>query len=160
MKRIVVTVIGSATEAHHERSTAVGLYLAQAGVHLLTGGGGGVMAAVSKSFVEGAPERGLAIGIIPCEPTKPTKAKRGYPNASVELCIRTHLDGTDGPKSHSSRNHINVLSADLVVRLPGGQGTQAEWELAEAYERPRVDLQESPISEISALLHDALTRLG
>ena len=35
-----------------------------------------------------------------------------------------------------SRNHLNVLTADAVVALPGGAGTRSEVELALEYRRP------------------------
>ena len=34
-----------------------------------------------------------------------------------------------------SRNHLNVLSADVIVALPGGAGTRPEIELALEYRR-------------------------
>ena len=35
-----------------------------------------------------------------------------------------------------SRNHINVLSADAILALPGGSGTASEVELAVRYGKP------------------------
>ena len=35
-----------------------------------------------------------------------------------------------------SRNHINVLSSDVIVALPGGAGTRSEVELAVMYRKP------------------------
>src|SRR5262249_58412381 len=65
--------------------------------------------------------------------------RAGTPNAWSDLPARTPLplsgrEGTDP----LSRNHINVLTADLVVGLPGGDGTRSEMELALRYERPVV----------------------
>jgi predicted Rossmann-fold nucleotide-binding protein len=37
-----------------------------------------------------------------------------------------------------SRNHINVLSADAVVALPGGAGTRSEIDLAKRYGIPLI----------------------
>ncbi len=37
-----------------------------------------------------------------------------------------------------SRNHINVLSCEAVVALPGGQGTASEVRLAIRYGKPVV----------------------
>ena len=48
----IVGVMGSGTAPHAERARSVGQWLAQQGVHLLTGGGGGVMEAVSQAFFE------------------------------------------------------------------------------------------------------------
>lgn len=38
--------------------------------------------------------------------------------------------------SLNSRNHINILSSDAVVALPGGPGTLSEVKLALVYGRP------------------------
>ena len=61
----------------------------------------------------------------------------GYPNEWVELAIYTHLpdSGVEGTLG-SSRNHINVLSADVVVALPGREGTESEVWLATQYKVP------------------------
>jgi hypothetical protein len=63
----------------------------------------------------------------------------GYPNPWVELTIYTHLpdSGPDGTL-RSSRNHLNVLSADAIVALPGRQGTESEIWLATQYGIPIV----------------------
>jgi len=78
----------------------------------------------------------LAIGIVPGDiaANGDYTTKRGYPNRWVELAIYTHLprSGEDG-KDVLSRNHINVLSADAIVALPGGPGTQSEIALAQQY---------------------------
>ena len=42
-----------------------------------------------------------------------------------------------------SRNHINVLSSDVIVALPGDAGTLSEVELAVRYERPLIAFVES-----------------
>ena len=61
----VVGVLGSGSVAHEERARTLGRWLAGQGVHLLTGGGGGVMSAVSRAFSEVPNRRGLVIGIVP-----------------------------------------------------------------------------------------------
>ena len=90
------------------------------------------MASVSKAFHETAGRRGLVIGVLP-------SSKRGYPNPWVEIPILTHLPfsgerGTDP----LSRNHINLLSSDVVIFLPGSTGTSSEAQLAVSYQRPAV----------------------
>jgi hypothetical protein len=63
----------------------------------------------------------------------------GYPNAWVEIAIYTHLpDSGERGTLGSSRNHINILSADVVVALPGRQGTESEVWLAKQYGVPIV----------------------
>src|SRR5262249_49177719 len=86
---------------------------------------------------------GIAIGIIPGA-TAPRGAGleyhtkgAAYPNHFVDVAVFTHLPGED-PEGERSRNHINVLSADLIVALPGGAGTHAEIQLAKRYGKPVV----------------------
>jgi uncharacterized protein (TIGR00725 family) len=151
----IVGVIGSGTEAHSEKAKPLGEWLARQGVHLLTGGGGGVMESVSRAFFEVRERKGFVIGIIPgaerdgrCEP------KPGYPNRWVEIPIFTHLplSGTRGADP-MSRNHINILSSDVLVALPGAAGTASEVQLALTYDKPFVvfcDRRE----DIAGLPHD------
>ena len=135
----IVGVMGSGINAHEERAQRVGSWLALEGVHLLTGGGGGVMAAVSKAFHETAGRRGLVIGVIPSSASDPLEPKRGYPNPWVEVPIFTHLPltgerGTDP----LSRNPINLLSSEAVIFLPGRAGTASEAQLAVTFGTPSI----------------------
>ena len=107
------------------------------------------MEAVSRAFHETAPRSGLVIGIVPGRvvPLEQLEAHQpgavtydvspAYPNEWVELAIYTHLpdSGQEGTL-RSSRNHINVLSADAIVALPGGAGTASEIWLALQYGVP------------------------
>lgn len=134
----VVGVMGSGREPHVERSRRVGEWIARAGYHLLTGGGAGVMAAVTEAFVRVADRRGAAIGILPAAAGgRAGAARAGYPNPWVEIAVRTHLPAVGahgaGP---ASRNHLNVLSSDVVIVLPGSAGTASEARLAVRYGRP------------------------
>ena len=135
----IIGVMGSGSRAHAERSEPLGRWLARAGVHLLTGGGAGVMAAVSRAFSEVPDRRGLVIGVLPADGSPTSRAPAGYPNPWVELPIRTHLHelGTRGSEP-LSRNHLNVLSADVIIALPGSAGTSSEVLLALRYGRPLV----------------------
>jgi uncharacterized protein (TIGR00725 family) len=135
----LVGVLGSGIEPHVERAAPLGRWLATEGVHLLTGGGGGVMAAVSQAFAGVAGRRGLVIGILPARSAADPTPPPGYPNAWVELAIATHLALTGERGTEPlSRNHITVLSADVLVALPGGAGTRSEVLLALRYGRPVV----------------------
>ncbi|MBX3271088.1 MAG: molybdenum cofactor carrier protein [Sandaracinaceae bacterium] len=123
--------MGSGREPHTALAAPLGVWIAREGHHLLTGGGGGVMEAVSAAFVATRPRVGVCIGVLPGPDARP-----GYPNPHVEIPIRTHLPlsgalGTD-PRS---RNHVNVLSSDVIVALPGGEGTRSEVALAARYGR-------------------------
>jgi predicted Rossmann-fold nucleotide-binding protein len=148
--RTVVAVIGSGRRAD-PHSAEVGHLVATLGHDLLTGGGRGVMEAVSRAFFETSPRRGIVIGVVPgfvvgLDDLEKRVANdvgydlpTGYPNAWVELAIYTHLpdSGSDGTRA-SSRNHVNVLSADAVVALPGREGTESEIWLATRYGIPVV----------------------
>lgn len=136
----VVGVLGSGSVAHEERALTLGRWLAGQGVHLLTGGGGGVMSAVSRAFSEVPMRRGLVIGIIPgAAQWEASEPRPGYPNPWVEMAVFTHLQmsGRDGMEP-MSRNHINVLSSNVLIALPGGAGTASEVSLALRYGRPLV----------------------
>lgn len=149
-RRRVVAVIGSGRTADR-CCEEIGRLVATLGFDLLTGGGGGVMEAVTRAFVETSPRRGIAIGVIPAtvEPLEALERRDaadvvydlpdGYPNPWVELAIYTHLpDSGAGGTLRSSRNHINVLSADAIVALPGEAGTESEMWLAVQYGVPIV----------------------
>lgn len=140
----IVGVMGSGSKPYRERALRLGTWLAQQDVHLLTGGGGGVMAAVSRAFSETEGRRGLVVGILPCREEGSVLPKSGYPNPWVEIPIFTHLpfSGTKG-KEPLSRNHINVLSSDVVIALPGSAGTANEVTLALSYQRPVICYIES-----------------
>ena len=83
LARVTVGVIGSGTDEHDEHARPVGEALAELGVNLLTGGGGGVMKAVSRAFTRAA-HRGISIGISPCASlTDRATPKANYANEFV-----------------------------------------------------------------------------
>jgi uncharacterized protein (TIGR00725 family) len=140
LSRHTVGVMGSGTVEHDEYARPVGEALAGLGVNLLTGGGGGVMTAVSRAFTRSPRRQGISIGVIPCasESDRGTP-KAGYPNEFVELAIYTHLPYSGHEGTHDlSRNHINVLSCAAIVALPGEEGTAAEVSLAIRYGKPLI----------------------
>jgi uncharacterized protein (TIGR00725 family) len=132
--------MGSGTEANRERAEEVGRWLATEDVHLLTGGGPGVMDAVSRAFHQVEGRKGLVIGIFPSsEEGERYAPKEGYPNPWIEIPIYTHLPLTGKRGTEPlSRNHINVLSSDVLIALPGSHGTASEVALALRYGRPIV----------------------
>jgi len=140
LRRPVVGVMGSSVRAFEDLAAPLGRWLASIGVHLLTGGGVGTMEAVSRAFAEVQPRAGLVVGVLPADlPDGIAVPRAGYPNPFVELAIFTHLPlsgiaGTD-PRS---RNHINILSSDAVIVLPGNEGTESEMALAVRYQKPVV----------------------
>jgi uncharacterized protein (TIGR00725 family) len=161
----IVGVMGSGSTANVERCRALGVWLAEHELHLLTGGGAGAMAAVSEGFASVPNRAGLVIGVLPAVDRGVGRAPDGYPNPFVEIPIRTHLhlSGRRGTEVES-RNHINVLSSDVIVALPGSWGTRSEVSLAVRYEKPivaylgrRRDIPELP--ETVPVVHD-LDTLG
>jgi len=142
--------MGSGSASHEERASALGAEIAELGAHLLTGGGRGVMESVSRAFCHTPDRKGLVIGVMRSAAIL-GRTEEGYPNEWVELPIHTHLSlsgesGTDP----MSRNHINVLSSDVIVALPGGSGTASEVELAVRYGKPIIAFVPSA-KEIPAL---------
>ena len=126
----------------------VGTEIAKLGCHLLTGGGDGTMEAVGKAFLNEkrkllkAKRRvGNLISILRAKelPQKKNGKRIWEANADNglgEIIIRTHLPYSGSRGSDPlSRNHINALTADLVVVLPGGPGTLSELQLACEYRK-------------------------
>ena len=141
VRRPIVGVMGSSVEPHAERAGEVGRWIAAEGYHLLTGGGAGVMGAVTEAFAGVRDRSGTALAVVPCLPGDPAATPLpGYPNPWVEIPIFTHLD--TGPvedgAARSSRNHLNVLTSTVIIFLPGGPGTASEARLALRYGRPGV----------------------
>jgi uncharacterized protein (TIGR00725 family) len=138
--KIAIGVIGSGSDEFDYLAAPLGKLLAKLSVNLLTGGGSGVMTSVSRAFTASPRARGICIGIVPCASIDDRgRPKDGYPNPFVELPILTHLPYS-GPRGQDdlSRNHINVLSSDAIVALPGGSGTASEVALAVRYGKPIV----------------------
>ena len=165
--------MGAGAHAHEDLAVPLGRQLARLGVHLLTGGGSGVMTSVSRAFAEVENRAGLVIGVLPlAEAVGGPEAGGAYPNHWVEVPIRTHL-GKLGADAFS-RNHVNVLTSDVIIALPGSSGTASEIALSIHYGRPLVlfgdldrarDLPDTvataaSVDEVIAFVRDALTRLG
>lgn len=165
--------MGAGAHAHEALAVPLGRQLARLGVHLLTGGGSGVMTSVSRAFAEVEDRAGLVIGVLPlAEVIGGPEAGGAYPNPWVEVPVRTHL-GKLGADAFS-RNHVNVLTSDVIIALPGSSGTASEIALSIHYGRPLVlfgDLDRArdlpatvataaSVDEVIAFVRDALTRLG
>ena len=98
------------------------------------------MSATAEAFYNVSPRKGLSIGVVPSEShgghgfaTKP-----GYPNQWVEITIRSPLGVYSGNPQEMSRNHINILTSDVIVALPGNRGTKNEVSLAIAFMKPAI----------------------
>lgn len=137
-RRKIIGVMGSGTEEHREWVVPLARWIAEHGFDLVTGAGQGVMSVAAEAFVAVPGRRGLSVGIVPGEVVdgvyRPTS---GYPNGNIELPVFTHLplSGERGKES-MSRNHLNVLTAQALVVLPGQSGTVSEAELAVRYRKP------------------------
>ena len=133
-----IGVMGSSQDEHLNLAEPLAKLLARLEVNVLTGAGRGVMTSVSRYFLQSRIGRGITVGIVPCASADARHIPRaGSPNPYVELPIYTHLplSGLDG-SDDLSRNHINVLSSDAVIALPGSDGTRNEVELALKYHKP------------------------
>lgn len=144
MVKVAVVASGGAVPegtALDQCARIAGRMIAELGCDLLTGGGRGAMEIVAKSFCQTPRRMGRSIGIIPgraegfagatlgqLTPYSLT-VKAGYPNQWIEIPIFTHLPGNQA-KGRDSRNIVNMASGDVVVALAGGDGTQAELEIA------------------------------
>ncbi|MCG8505144.1 MAG: hypothetical protein MI755_11095, partial [Sphingomonadales bacterium] len=141
----IVGVMGSGDREFPPYDEALGAWLAGWPVHLLTGAGRGVMTAVSRGFAQVQDRSGRVVGIVPSQPHPMGETpvpKPGYPNPWIEIPIRTHLP-THRSADHglTSRNHINVLSSQAVIILPGSEGTLHEISLCVAYGAPAIYYQ-------------------
>ena len=95
------------------------------------------MSAVSEAFHRVPDRRGRVIGILPSRSEGEFVPPAGYPNPWVEIAIQTHLplSGLAGSQA-LSRNHLNILSSNVIVALPGNYGTSSEVRLALRYGKP------------------------
>jgi len=138
ISKITFAVMGSGSDEHLDLAEPIGALIAALGCNLLTGAGNGVMKAVSRAYARCRRARGVCIGIVPCaDIDHRSSPAQGYPNEFVELPIFTHLPFSGKKGEHDlSRNHINILSSDAIVALPGGDGTASEVNLAVKYKAP------------------------
>uniref|UniRef100_A0A7C1FT32 TIGR00725 family protein n=1 Tax=Thermomicrobium roseum TaxID=500 RepID=A0A7C1FT32_THERO len=117
----------------------LGELLARAGVTVVCGGRGGVMAAVCRGAKRGG---GATIGILPG--TNPREA-----NEWVDYPICTGLG--------EARNAVVVASGQVVIAIGGGLGTLSEIALALKLGRPVITLHSWPLDP--ALLARANARI-
>jgi uncharacterized protein (TIGR00725 family) len=118
----VIGVMGARDDPHHNYTKPLGPWIAEQGCHLLTGGMGGVMAAVSEEFCAANYRNGKCIGVIPTD---------GHANKWVEVAVASPYARFNENKSEGvSANHSNIHYSDVVIALPGGNGTKDEVGLA------------------------------
>ena len=109
---VAVVGPGAASAREEQTAEAVGRGLAQAGVIVLTGGLGGVMAAACRGAKSAG---GVTVGLLP-------GAERSAANDWVTIAIATGLG--------ELRNGLLVRAADVVIAIGGAFGTLSEVALA------------------------------
>jgi len=116
--------------------------IAKLGLNLINGGIDGVMFDVTAGFLAAAaklPDRsssGVAIRVIPSDLKRVQKAKQLSASLTGAKCIFTDLESRShlGP---DSRNHVLIAAADVVICLPGQEGSKSEARLAkQVYHKP------------------------
>jgi predicted Rossmann-fold nucleotide-binding protein len=134
--------MGSGKAEWPELSIPLGKWIAGHGFDLLTGAGNGVMLATARAFSTTPGRKGRSIGIVPGEshPVRGFAPVPGYPNPYIDLPILTPLPRKQAgaPEDALNRNYVNVLTSDVVVALPGSQGTLDEIRLATRFARPLI----------------------
>lgn len=114
VERLHVAVVGGghADDEDCDRAARVGRALAEAGVVVVCGGLGGVMAAACRGAHDGG---GTSLGILP-------GADRDGANEYVDVAVATGMG--------EGRNLLVVRNADAVVAVGGEFGTLSEVALA------------------------------
>jgi uncharacterized protein (TIGR00725 family) len=140
----IIGVMGSGKTEWPEFSIPLGIWIADRGFDLLTRAGLGVMLSTARAFSTRGGRKGRSIGIVPSEahPTLGFAPLSGYPNPYIDLPILTPLPRkqADAPDDALNRNYVNVLTSDVVIALPGSQGTLDEIRLATRFAKPLICL--------------------
>jgi uncharacterized protein (TIGR00725 family) len=141
VKRPIVAVVGGGRCSQQEaaQAEAVGRHLAAAGVTLICGGLGGVMAAACRGARSAG---GLAIGVLPGH--SPADA-----NPDVDIPIVTGMG--------EARNLIIVRTALAVIAVGGEFGTLSEIAFALKLGRPVIGLGTWELSK-EGQVSEAITR--
>lgn len=140
IRKPIIGVMGSHEKSWEDLAMPIGKLIADHDYRLLTGAGGGVMTAVAKAFCETEGRLGVSLGIVPTVDYDGSFIARDeYPNPYIELPILVPLDKkAQGATNPYSRNHVNVMTSNALVILPGDQGTRDEVALGIHYNKPMV----------------------
>jgi uncharacterized protein (TIGR00725 family) len=124
IQKITISVIGGheITKEVEDIAHKIGEIIVKVGAILICGGLGGVMEAVSKGVSEAG---GTTIGILP-------GTSKADANPYVDIALPTSIG--------YARNAIVACSADIIVALPGSDGTSSEISYGLVYKRPIIDL--------------------
>lgn len=123
-QKFTISVIGahSATDRQKRLAVEVGRIVAKSGAVLVCGGLDGAMKAVAKGAKEAG---GLTIGLLPGKDKKDA-------NPYIDIALPTSIG--------YARNVMVACSADLIIALPGSNGTRCEISYGLVYGRPVIDL--------------------
>ena len=141
--RPIVAVSGSGLPGKHKKEAQfVGALIAQLGLTLITGGVDGAMFDATEAFLAASAKlpagttAGAAIRVIPADVKRLQKAKELSPCLPGATCIFTDLE-TRSHVGPDSRNHVLIATADVVLCLPGQEGSKSEARLAkQVYHKP------------------------
>ncbi len=136
----IIGVMGSSTKSWEEYAEPLGALIAEYDYNLLTGAGAGVMTAVAESFSKVENRKGKSLGIVPITDYDGSfVAWEEYPNPYIEIPILTPLDmKAEKDINPYSRNHVNVMSSQAMIVLPGDHGTRNEFSLGLQYNKPMI----------------------
>ena len=123
-QKITISVVGGHDKDAEVEDIAhkVGILVAKVEAVLICGGLGGVMEAASRGAKEAG---GTTIGILP-----------GKDKADANPYIDIALPSGIG----YARNNVVACSADIIIALPGSDGTSSEISYGLVYKRPVIDL--------------------
>ncbi|MCK5013627.1 MAG: TIGR00725 family protein [Candidatus Omnitrophica bacterium] len=123
-QKITISVIGGhdIDSEVEELAHKVGILVAKVGAVLVCGGLGGVMEASSRGSKEAG---GTTIGILP---------------GKDKVDANPHIDIALPSSIGYARNAVVACSADIIIALPGSDGTSSEISYGIVYKRPIIDL--------------------
>ncbi len=123
-QKITISVIGGhdIDSEVEELAHKVGILVAKVGAVLVCGGLGGVMEASSRGSKEAG---GITIGILP---------------GKDKVDANPHIDIALPSSIGYARNAVVACSADIIIALPGSDGTSSEISYGIVYKRPIIDL--------------------
>ncbi|MBN1870099.1 MAG: TIGR00725 family protein [Candidatus Omnitrophica bacterium] len=123
-QKITISVIGghNINPEVEELAYKIGNLVAKVGATLICGGLRGVMEAASRGAKEAG---GLTIGILPGK-------DKADANSHIDIALPTNIG--------FARNAIVACSADIIIALPGSDGTSSEISFGMVYKRPVIDM--------------------
>lgn len=141
--RPIVAVSGSGIPGKHKKEAQyIGALIAQLGLNLINGGVDGAMFDSTEGFLAAAAKlpggsaSGSAIRVVPSDAKRVQKAKDLSTSLGGARCIFTDLE-TRSHLGPDSRNHVLIATADVVICLPGQEGSKSEARLAkQVYHKP------------------------